>query len=222
MPGRPADQTPVRPRRRPGRPPRLDRDMILRAAATVDPAELSMPALAESLGVTTPALYNYFPSKKALLTALATDVLDQIKMPSPTGTGWRIWLSTLADALRTLFIQNPDTAEELPAALRSAQFRLMDDTYTVMLSHGFRAEDVPDAFELVRIVALSNAHIKRNSHEWRSWTERPQDVLAAMAGALRNRAELINAYQSYDVDVAFTAQLKIVLDGIGQRAGLDD
>ena len=63
------------------RPP-LTREAIIEAArarvVSDGPDGVSLRPLAASLGVTAPALYVYFDSKRALLAAVAADELDAL------------------------------------------------------------------------------------------------------------------------------------------------
>jgi len=53
-------------------------DTARRQLAEVGPAQLSLRAVARELGVASSALYRYFPSRDALLTALITEAYDAL------------------------------------------------------------------------------------------------------------------------------------------------
>lgn len=69
-----------------GRPPRLSREMILDKAMQLleqGPVEdFTMARVAASLDTVSMALYNYFPSRKALLAAVADHICLRFKMPA--------------------------------------------------------------------------------------------------------------------------------------------
>ncbi|HBM84602.1 MAG TPA: hypothetical protein DD459_13115 [Halieaceae bacterium] len=68
-----------------GRPPRLSRKMVLEKAMQLleeGPVEdFTMARVAASLDTVSMALYNYFPSRKALLAAVADHICMRFKMP---------------------------------------------------------------------------------------------------------------------------------------------
>ena len=66
-------------------------------------AGFSLARLARSVGVTPMALYNYFPSRDALLDAAAEALFDGFEIPAGEGN-WesrmRAWLEALRDLIR--------------------------------------------------------------------------------------------------------------------------
>jgi len=93
--------------RSPGRPNRISHQQIVaETLAMLDTdglAGFSLARLARSVGVTPMALYNYFPSRDALLDAAAEAMFDGFEIPAGEGD-WesriRAWLETLRDLIR--------------------------------------------------------------------------------------------------------------------------
>ncbi|MFJ6806020.1 helix-turn-helix domain-containing protein [Streptomyces anulatus] len=83
-----------RPRRM-GRPPMADREAIIAAALGIGFARLTMPAVAERLGISHSTLYRYFPSRDALAAAAADHAVDAIEWPEPEDD-WRAFLTATA------------------------------------------------------------------------------------------------------------------------------
>jgi AcrR family transcriptional regulator len=85
-----SDRSSVGARR--GPPPSLELDQILLAALRLldrkGASAFSMRLLAAELGASTMTLYNYFPTKAALLDAVVDSVLEQIVSPSPDVDPW--------------------------------------------------------------------------------------------------------------------------------------
>ncbi|MDV3123632.1 TetR/AcrR family transcriptional regulator C-terminal domain-containing protein [Mycobacterium sp. 21AC1] len=95
---------------------RLDRQRIIGAALTlIDEAGLdglSTHRLAAALAVKQPALYWHFPTKTALLEALAQEMLDRYHtrpLPEP-GEGWREFLFSNARSFRRALLSVRDGA----------------------------------------------------------------------------------------------------------------
>ena len=88
---------PASPVRRRGRPARLSNESVILAALTLldgcSADEFTMTRVAQALGTTTMALYRYFPSREALLEALADHVFAQFRMPA--GAPLNSWQDTL-------------------------------------------------------------------------------------------------------------------------------
>ena len=92
------------PRRRPGRPNRIDRETIADAAieliaeAGVD--ALTFQALAARLGVRHPALYRHVSGRPDLLRAVADRFMETTRWPDPVGS-WQDYLRAVACAIDT-------------------------------------------------------------------------------------------------------------------------
>ncbi|WP_412537740.1 TetR/AcrR family transcriptional regulator C-terminal domain-containing protein [Longispora sp. K20-0274] len=97
-------------------PRRLERPAIIAATISVlnDTGldALSLHAVAQRLGVRQPALYHHFPSKAALLDAVAADVLDRwhtARRPQP-GDAWQDFLARNAHSFRSALLAVRDGA----------------------------------------------------------------------------------------------------------------
>ena len=90
--------------RPPGRPGRISHQQIVAETLAMLEADglagFSLARLARCVGVTPMALYNYFPSRDALLDAAAKAMFDGFEIPAGEGT-WesrvRAWLEALRD-----------------------------------------------------------------------------------------------------------------------------
>ena len=204
--------------RRPrGRPARIDRSSILAAAAVHDAEALTMPALADTLGVSTQALYRYFPNKRALLDALCESVLQRIDLPDRERTGWREWLMAIAVAYRDLGADYPHLLEADPASLRAASVRIIDDTLQVMQSHGFTSDETIRAYELMATVGFFGSLAARRYRSRNQLSNETVDrVLADTATASRHEAEISAFFANYDLEQHFRLQVDTVLDGIAR------
>ncbi|MFJ1782725.1 TetR/AcrR family transcriptional regulator [Streptomyces anulatus] len=130
-----------RPRRM-GRPPMADREAIIAAALGIGFARLTMPAVAERLGISHSTLYRYFPSRDALAAAAADHAVDAIEWPEPEDD-WRAFLTATAWAHWQLFATRPGLAQEI-TALRLTGPGLVgreNRTGVALLGYGFSAED---------------------------------------------------------------------------------
>lgn len=92
--------------RRPrGRPRSIDRETVLAAAMELVDSELSLPALADSLGTTVTTIYRLFGDKIGLHTAMYAQALRHLE--SIEGTSWDTWLDSYVKVLRKLTLRYP-------------------------------------------------------------------------------------------------------------------
>lgn len=85
-----------------------------RQIAEVGPSALSLRAVSRELGMVSSALYRYFPSRDALLTALIVDAFDavgevaeQVERDLPAGRGFATRWIALGGAVRAWAVANP-------------------------------------------------------------------------------------------------------------------
>ena len=72
-------------------------------------SELSMRRLGSELGVEAMSLYRYFPSKAALLDAVATRALADLSLPVPdSGDDWEAQVRAYSWSFRTITMAHPN------------------------------------------------------------------------------------------------------------------
>jgi TetR/AcrR family transcriptional regulator, tetracycline repressor protein len=207
------------PQRRMGRPPRIDRERILAAAREVEAHQLNMPGLAAALGVTTAALYHYFPNKQALVDELADETLGGVELPSPRAVGWREWLDALATAFREICVRNPAVmSSHQSAAIRGAASRVLDDSLEVLLRDGFSREEAFAAHDAALACASYGAVVNAAMESARmSGPSAVRDLVEASSGELRHKDDIVALMGDQDELVRFRRSLDLVLDGIAAR-----
>jgi TetR/AcrR family tetracycline transcriptional repressor len=99
---------------------RLSREQVLAAAlGLLDEAgleQLTMRRLAAALGVQNGATYWHFPSKQALLEAMADSLLDGVPAGAGTGRDWATRVTGLAGRLRRALLSRRDGGRLFSAA----------------------------------------------------------------------------------------------------------
>jgi AcrR family transcriptional regulator len=95
------------PRRTGGRPARISRERILDEARRIPANELTMPKVAERLGVNAAALYYHFESRDALLAELSALLVNDFVLRPADSQHWRDWLLGTAEELFRFFLANP-------------------------------------------------------------------------------------------------------------------
>jgi TetR/AcrR family tetracycline transcriptional repressor len=94
-------------KRRRGRPSKISKEQVLAAARTLAVEDLTMPALANILGVKTPALYHHFSSREALVGEIGQQLFAEMPLPRPDPKNWRPWLHSINMQLYQFIVKNP-------------------------------------------------------------------------------------------------------------------
>jgi len=146
-----------RPRR--GRPPRIDRAMIAKAAYEVGLERLTMRAVADRLGVSVPGLYHHVQSRNELVRLGAEYVAAQIAIPVDRGQHWAVWLLEWAGYNYDAFVTQPALLSQFVNGSIGLErtMRHLEDYVEVMVRQRFTPVEALEAYELVADVALGAA-----------------------------------------------------------------
>jgi TetR/AcrR family transcriptional regulator, tetracycline repressor protein len=138
-------------RRPPGRPRSIDQDKILAAAAQMSAAELSMPALADRMGVSVQALYRHVSGRDEVLKLLNRQALATMEVPPLDRRHWSEWLLDYARAWRAVLLRCPGTISHVdiggpgsPTSLDNAE-----RAYEVIVAAGFSDIEAVEIFHLL-------------------------------------------------------------------------
>lgn len=112
----------------------LDRRRVVSEAVALLDADgldgVTLRRLAGRLGVQAPTLYWHIPSKAALVTAIAEEILDQqfgeLEPPGPDER-WQDWLIGLAERLRRALLAHPDGARVVSASQLSLKMAAISE-----------------------------------------------------------------------------------------------
>ncbi|MFD4636025.1 TetR/AcrR family transcriptional regulator [Lentzea sp. NPDC058436] len=154
--------SPPAARRRGGRKPTISREQILLAAERFAPEELSIPALAASLGVTHAGIYHYFSSRAELMSAIVAHASRRLEVPPPGP--WEEWLVEAAFVLRGHFIEFASTADVVSVGTSLTFAPLAETMLQVLLEAGFTIRQAGDATELLGSCALGGAIVSRRTN----------------------------------------------------------
>lgn len=133
-----------------GRGP-LSRERILQAALELIDREglesLSMRRLGAELGVGAMALYNYVPSKEALLEGVAETLMEEIDLASAEDDDWTRALAGLATSFRDVMLSHPNalTLIETKPAITPEAFRPIELSLSILRKAGFDPEQALQA-----------------------------------------------------------------------------
>jgi AcrR family transcriptional regulator len=146
-------------RRKVGRPARVDRTMIARAAYEVGLDRVTMKAVAERLGVSVPGLYHHVDGREDLMRLAAEYSASQIQVPVDHGQHWAEWLLEWAQYMHHAFVAQPELMNQF--LHRSIGVERMvthvDAMLALLLRHGFDPHEAMDAYVLVSQCAIGAA-----------------------------------------------------------------
>ncbi len=145
--------------RRPGRPSRIDRAAIARAAAELPLASLTVRSVADRLGVSVPAVYHYVSGREELMLLAAEASAARIPLPEDHGQHWAIWLFEWADYVRRAFVAEPQVLMQfIDGALGlDVMVEHIDAAIGLCVRQGFSEREALDAYYLVSEVAIGAA-----------------------------------------------------------------
>jgi AcrR family transcriptional regulator len=146
-------------RRKVGRPPKLDRQMIARAAHEIGLTGLTMKAVADRLGVSVPGLYHHVDGKEDLLRLAAEYSAARMQLPADRGQHWAVWLFEWAEYNRDAFVDQPELLRQYMEGAISAErtattFELV---LTRLVREGFTVPEAARAYVTVTEYAVGAA-----------------------------------------------------------------
>ena len=166
-------------KRRRGRPSKITREQVLAAAMTLEAADLTMPALANILGVKTPALYHHFTSREALVGEIGQQLFDALEIPELDPVNWRPWLLGINMQLYQFIIDNPLLIEASDSAegFLSLTLSLCEAILETLQEAGFEKSE--SYWIMISLTQIAHS-AARNQIEGRT-TELDAEMLAAQA-----------------------------------------
>jgi AcrR family transcriptional regulator len=151
------DSAPVK--RKVGRPPKLDRQMIAEAAHEIGLADLTMKSVADRLGVSVPGLYHHVGGKDDLLRLTAEYSAAHLALPHDRHQHWAVWLYEWAHYNRDAFRGQPELLKQyLEGAIgfdRTSE--IYEQVLVVLTREGFAVEDAVAVYTTVTAYAIGAA-----------------------------------------------------------------
>jgi AcrR family transcriptional regulator len=220
-PGRPGD--PGRGRRL-GRPPRIDRATIARAASEIPLDELTLRSVAERLGVSVPGLYHYVSGRDDLLKLAAEQSALRLTMPVDHGQHWAVWFFEWSVYIRKAFVGDPELLKQYIDGAVGVEVMAdhVDAAIGLCVRQGFSARDALQAYDLVSECAVGAA-ITQIRHERARREDRPLDLELSRILARGDRElphlEMLLAESGSLAPSSFSDQITTVLAGVAVRRG---
>jgi AcrR family transcriptional regulator len=210
--------------RRAGRPARVNRDMVLRAA--LDLADrgglesVTMREIGREVGVEAMSLYRHVQDKDEVLSGIVDLVFAEIELPAD-GTDWRAFMRARAISARAVLARHPWAIGLLDAQTRPGPLNLRhhDRVLGALLGAGFSSRMATHIYSLVdsyvygfalqeRSMPIATPESAAGSAET-ILARTPSDEYSNLAAVGR---ELIDS--RYDYGTEFEFGLDVILDGL--------
>ena len=148
-----------RERRKVGRPARLDREMIAKAAHEVGLDRVTMKAVADQLGVSVPGLYHHVDGRDDLMRLAAEYSASQIPVPVDHGQHWTAWLLEWARYSHDAFVSQPELLSQFVHGSIGVErmVKHVDAVVGLLMRHGFTPAEALDAYVVVSSCAVGAA-----------------------------------------------------------------
>lgn len=208
------------PPRRRGRPPRIDHARIVAAARSIAPAQLTMQAVADALGVDRTSLHYYVGDRDGLLELVVADLFEselrRIELPDD-GT-WTEVLRAYATAIHRGVLNVHATGTHF--RLRgTGSLAMAERVLRALTDAGFGIDDAGRTLTLVSGIALSAAHDLLGG-EQSKLNQQPEveralgevaDEFGLLAAVVANRSAVGAAAHDFEFS------LDVVISGLEQK-----
>jgi AcrR family transcriptional regulator len=215
------DRSRHRARGKTGRPARLDREMIARAAFEIGLDRVTMKAVADQLGVSVPGLYHHVEGRDDLMQLAAEYSAARIHLPVDHGQTWPEWLLEWSRVSFHAFLSQPELLIQSMRGSMSIErmFVHVDAVIGFLMRHGFTAIEARDAYNVVSRCAIGAAISEiRQTQSGRGLLAEYHRVLSSHApDELPNLRRLVAEMQ--DDGPTLEDQVCTVLVGIAVRRG---
>jgi AcrR family transcriptional regulator len=209
--------------RRRGRPPRITREQIVRAARAAG-EDVRMSDVARALDVAPTALYHHVRDRDELLELVAAQVLEETPFDDwvpAADAPWSDWVRAYAVAFRAAMLENSGVLRyvRLTTATTAGRLDQIDAFVGVLRSDGFTPVDVMHAVQHVNLLVRGEAWERALI---RSAGDEPQLVefdraVGDRATDLPNLVALADPQARPDADSHFAFALECLIAGLAAR-----
>lgn len=212
----------------PGRPPTLEREQILAAAAEIPLKDFSVRAVAERLKVSPQSIYYYFDNKTNLLGAMASEAL--LALPDVEVGDWRGYFrqSLLGYRAWVMAAESPARLPEITGRIGrlgdgpNEQLLIRMETFvSVFVNAGLSPQQAVEVWNLgATLVVRSVANRMDDGAVSEQWSGLKGDVEALGAA----RFPRLSAALSEDpppMDEVFGRIVDVAIEGVAAAYGID-
>jgi AcrR family transcriptional regulator len=144
---------------RPGRPPRVNAQAIIRTAIEIGLEGVTLKQVADRLGVAVPTLYRHVRNRDELVRLAAFQITLARAMPQAEGLHWSALAQRYAESLYASFMAEPQLIGELLKGRLGphAEVDVLEQFLAAMAPHGFTPEEGAQLFHAIGMIAIGAA-----------------------------------------------------------------
>ena len=178
--------------------------------------EMSVRNLGAALGVEGMALYKHYPSKEAILDAVAEQLILELVVPPPTKEGWKVRALNVARDYRAIGRRHPKAFHLLPTRRFTTPRALavLDRVFFLLMGDGLTAQQAVEVFR--GVANWSNGCIMDEIAGLRAESAGVQMAVPRELTALAAAQTFLGVEH---FDAIFEAGLVALLDGLEARFG---
>lgn len=202
----------------------LDSDAIVAAARDLDPATLTVQAVADRLGVDRKAVTYHVSGREGLLQLLAEDAFTSRfeVLEIPAAADWREGLRLVATSMRDILLGAGTliTHIRFDPSTRAAALRPAEEVLARLVSVGFDEDSAVRAIALVTDVAMAHArgvllNARAGGHPQRVELHEALSTMDAADHALLHRID-DTGFSTFD-QAQFDFDLDVLIRGLEAR-----
>lgn len=169
---------------RPGRPPRVNTQAIVRAAIEIGLDGVTLRQVADRLGVAVPTLYRHVRSRDELVRMAAFQITLSRALPDNPGAHWSELAQRYAESLFESFLAEPQLIGELLKGRLGphAEVDVLEQFMTALAPHGFSPIEGAQLFHAIGMVTIGAAAgaigLAASQAEGQAWTTEMRRTLA--------------------------------------------
>ncbi|WP_197038386.1 TetR/AcrR family transcriptional regulator [Billgrantia saliphila] len=182
---------------------------------------ITMRGLAEAVGVTPMALYNHFSSKRALLSAVAENVISAADFDGQHAN-WRDQVHHCFSVLRSLCLQHPGLPRllEFEGAAPASVFAPMEVTLRALREAGLG--DIDSARTYFLLVSFTLTQAAYQARRVPDLEPSAQIRAERIAGRGYEAIEHLAWPETWDFDASFEFGITLILNGVESIAAGDE
>jgi AcrR family transcriptional regulator len=199
-----------------GRPALISRERILMASAEIGLEHLTVQAVADGLGVTRAAVYNYVGSSEELRRLAAAATVTTFDFDDTKSGDWESWLRHFAEALRAWHLTNAPAGLYIPAAEMVTEGVLsgLEQVLDLLAHAGFDHDTSVRALQFVLGVVWGNTHDQLLAEAQPDGAHPQQTHMLSQEADLGSYPRMQRAVERNSIYGAFDARFGFELDGV--------
>jgi len=186
------------------------------ACAEIGLEHLTVQSVADRLGVTRAAIYNYVGNTAEMRRLAAAATVTTFEFGDPETRDWELWLRQFAEALRVWLLSNGSAGVYIPAAEMVTERVLfgLEQVLDVLARAGFHDDTAVRALQFVLGVVWANTHDQLLAEAQPDGVHPQQTQMLSQEADLRSFPRLERAVELNSIYGAFDTRFDFELEAV--------